>query len=922
MRFIERISIKRKQMLIVTLVTGVALLLACLAFGAYELLTFRKTMLGSVTTLAQIVGQNAAAALDFDDPQAAEETLAALRAEPNIIGARIYDKNGRVFAQFDLSWHGNRLKLPPTPQDGYSFAGKTLTLFAPIKYKGDTIGSVCLVSDTQGLYDQLERNGVIAAGVFAMAMLVALLLSARLQRLVSDPILRLVQTTRAVGRDKDYSIRVAGHSRDEIGELIDGFNQMLTQIQERDAVLQRSQTELEQRVRERTQELASSLSLVHATLESTADGILVADGVGKAINWNERFLKMWHIGAEVMTSGDEKRMIEMATGQLKNPQGFIDKIEELYGHRELESFDLLEFKDRRVFERYSKPQWVGDVCVGRVWSFRDITERRRAEADLEYERELLSSLMNHSPDNIFFKDLESRFIKCSRRHAERFGAKKVEEVIGKTDFDFHEEGHARKARTEEEEIIRTGKPILDIVDEVFRKSEGRKTWSLVSKMPLRNKSGEIIGTFGISKDITAIKEAEARLAAERDLLSTLLENSPDMIYFKDRQSRFIRGSKMHAVRLGVENALAVLGKTDFDFFSEEHARVAFEDEQQIIRTAEPVIGKIEKETYVDGRVSWVLTSKMPLRNASGEIVGTFGISKDITAIKDAETRLEQAHRQLLVTSRMAGMAEVATSVLHNVGNVLNSVNVSCSVVADRVHKSKIANLSRAIALIHEHEQDLPAFFGGNPKGKQLPSYLKGLAAHLAGEQEDILRELSLLSHNVDHIKEIVAMQQSYSKVSGVRETLPAPELVEDALRMNGAAMDRHQVKVVREYLPTPPIIAEKHKVLQILINLLRNAKYACDDSGRTDKQVVLRIERAAARTVLISVIDNGVGIPAGNLTRIFEHGFTTRKEGHGFGLHSGALAARDLGGSLTAASDGPGKGARFTLELPCESEGD
>jgi C4-dicarboxylate-specific signal transduction histidine kinase len=139
------------------------------------------------------------------------------------------------------------------------------------------------------------------------------------------------------------------------------------------------------------------------------------------------------------------------------------------------------------------------------------------------------------------------------------------------------------------------------------------------------------------------------------------------------------------------------------------------------------------------------------------------------------------------------------------------------------------------------------------------------------------------------------------------------------MRMNNGSISRHKVKVVRDFAEVPPVLTEKHKVLQILVNLIRNAKHACDDSGRDDKQINLRVANGDGR-VKISVGDNGIGIPPENLTRIFGHGFTTRKEGHGFGLHSGALAAKDLGGTLVAFSDGPGRGATFTLEIPTKHQ--
>jgi C4-dicarboxylate-specific signal transduction histidine kinase len=177
--------------------------------------------------------------------------------------------------------------------------------------------------------------------------------------------------------------------------------------------------------------------------------------------------------------------------------------------------------------------------------------------------------------------------------------------------------------------------------------------------------------------------------------------------------------------------------------------------------------------------------------------------------------------------------------------------------------------------------------------------------------------MTTVGQHIEHIKEIVAMQQSYAKVSGVYEILAVAGLVEDALRMNAAAFDRHHIDLVREFeKDLPAVCVDRHKVLQILINLLRNAKYAMAARSGNDKRIVIRVGMASPGRVKITVGDNGVGIAADHLTRIFNHGFTTKKDGHGFGLHSGANAAKEMGGTLTAHSDGPGKGAEFTLELP------
>ncbi len=263
------------------------------------------------------------------------------------------------------------------------------------------------------------------------------------------------------------------------------------------------------------------------------------------------------------------------------------------------------------------------------------------------------------------------------------------------------------------------------------------------------------------------------------------------------------------------------------------------------------------------------------------------------------------------------MAEVATSVLHNVGNVLNSINISTGVIADRLKKSKGARVNDVAALMEQHAANLGDFISNDPKGKQLPGFIKQLGTLFAEENASILSEVASLAKNVDHVKDIVAMQQSYAKVSGVTEQIKVTDLVEDALRMNASALIRHDVHFFREYAEgLPEIIVEKHKVLQILVNLIRNAKQACDESGSLDKHLTMRVSHGSDR-VRIALIDNGVGIRTEHLTHIFNHGFTTKKDGHGFGLHNGALAAKEMGGSLSVLSEGPGKGATFTLELPC-----
>lgn len=292
------------------------------------------------------------------------------------------------------------------------------------------------------------------------------------------------------------------------------------------------------------------------------------------------------------------------------------------------------------------------------------------------------------------------------------------------------------------------------------------------------------------------------------------------------------------------------------------------------------------------------------------------VCRDVTEQKAAEAQLAVMTERAVEASRQAGMAELATGVLHNVGNVLNSVNVSTNVLVERVRKSKRSRLTEVAHLLKEHASDLVTYLMRDEKGQKLPEYLERLAANLADEQAAVLVELGELAKNVEHIKNIVHTQQSHACVMGVVESVSLAEVVNDALTITASSFDRYGIALIREFAEMPLVAIDKQRLLQILVNLIRNAKHALMDSTNSAKRLCVRMTPVAADVTEIQVIDNGIGIPRENLTRIFAHGFTTKKDGHGFGLHSSALAAKELGGTLSVCSEGCERGATFTLTLP------
>ena len=411
-----------------------------------------------------------------------------------------------------------------------------------------------------------------------------------------------------------------------------------------------------------------------------------------------------------------------------------------------------------------------------------------------------------------------------------------------------------------------------------------------------------------------IEGASAEQVRDQVMVTNLLENCEDMIYFKDMNSNFLCCSQSLADRLGASSPYEMVGKSDFDYFDAECAQGFYEDEQEIVRSGVPVIGKSEAEPHRDGTTTWVTSSKMPLRGLSGETIGTFGISRDITEKKQFELELEKTNKQLVLASRQAGMAEVATNVIHNVGNVLNSVNTSFSQVQELTSRANIENISKLATMLQENA-DQPEFLKNDPRGQQVPNYLAKVAEQMKTDRAAIEEELESTKRHLEHIKTIVVMQQQFATSSHIIEEANLSELIEDAVSISSSSLIRHNISLIRDYEDRILVAVDKHQVMQILVNLIRNAKHACQDANRMNAQIKISVAKADS-TIQVLIADNGIGIAADNLTKLFGHGFTTKKHGHGFGLHSGANSAKSMGGSLVATSEGLGCGATFTLTLP------
>ena len=529
---------------------------------------------------------------------------------------------------------------------------------------------------------------------------------------------------------------------------------------------------------------------------------------------------------------------------------------------------------------------------------------------------LFRNTLEHAPVGIAFANRDGSYRHCNRTFCAMLGysageltGRSIASITAAEDLPPTAEGLERLWRAE---ITH-----LDIEKRYLRK-DGSPLWVRVTTS-LSGGGAPPECTVEFLRDISARKRIAGELLQNQTLLATVIAELPLALLACDVDGRVTHYNRVAAKLWGISTDATGASRPAYPITSQvfrPDGKTPVPREQRALACALRGENVTDLEHVVvtpEQAVRTVLSSGRRLIGPGGERLGAAVVSQDITERRHADQELEEVNKQLLLASRQAGMAEVATNVLHNVGNVLNSVNVSASLAAERIKKSKCAGLVRVAELLSA-QSDLATFMSG-PQGQHLPAFLQELASELLAERDASVAELGALRANVEHIKEIVAMQQGHARRGGITDTLDMRTLVEDSLRMNEGAFSRHGVTIVRDFAEVPLIQVDKHRVLQILVNVIRNAKYACAEMTGGEKRVTVRV-RATPSSILVTVHDTGIGIPPENLERIFNHGFTTRADGHGFGLHSSALAAREIGGSLYAESGGIGQGATFTLTLP------
>jgi PAS domain S-box-containing protein len=456
---------------------------------------------------------------------------------------------------------------------------------------------------------------------------------------------------------------------------------------------------------------------------------------------------------------------------------------------------------------------------------------------------------------------------------------------------------------------------------INHRKDGRTILIGMKIEPLLGPSGECDGFMAIGADITERHERRRAI----DLLTSRFNLATRVarvgIYERDASAGTVWWSDVMFEIFGQDPATFTPGVDNWSMLIHPDDRgraIANGGTTHRLRIADSIQYRIVRP---DGTVRYVQSIGSSATQESIDGVGEpsiriVGIALDVTERVEAEARERVLQEQLRASSHQAGMAEIATGVLHNVGNVLNSLGIANATARRHLKALRVERLGTVAAMVRENRASLAAFLTQDPRGRHLPEYLPALATELTAVAESVQLEMNVIENLLNHLRDIVSAQQAHAQGGGLREPVNLRDIVESALAMQAAQLGG--TEIVRNYAELAPVTTDRHKLLQILVNFVSNARDAVRLAGESPGRITVEL-RAEEDDAVISVTDSGVGMSEVVMANLWQFGYTTKADGHGFGLHNSANAAQEIGATIAAFSAGAGAGSRFVLRLPREA---
>ena len=615
--------------------------------------------------------------------------------------------------------------------------------------------------------------------------------------------------------------------------------------------------------------LRDSETKLNVILESTADGILAVDSKGKVLRTNKRFAELWHIPSSLIDLKDDGALLNYVLGQLVDPEEFLSKVQSLYASTD-EDRNTLRFKNGGVLERYSAPILMGGDIIGRVWSFRDVTEHERAEEALRFERLLLRTLIDNIPDSIYSKDMLCRKTLANLAEVRNLRVHSEAEILGKNDFELYPKELAEGFFADDQVVLRTGQPVLNR-EECIYDEKGEKRWLLTSKLPLRDKEGRTIGLVGIGRDITERQRAEDQLRK----LSLAVEQSPASIVITDTQGNieYVNPKFTRVTGYTLEEAR---GKNPRILKSGETSTDEYKKMWKTIAAGEDWRGEFHNKKK-NGELFWEMASISPVKNQDNIIVNFVAVKEDITERKHVEEVLRN-------TQKMESIGTLAGGIAHDFNNLLNAILGQSTLALNKISKE-------------------------SPAKDHIEKSIKA-----AERAADLTRHLLAYS----------------GKGKFITEEINLNRLVEENIQILEVSVPKTVQLLFDLSSPSPHIHGDVGQIQQVIMNLIINAGeaispnpgYITVHSGEVAlkendieywRYTLTPLQPGTYASLRVS--DTGNGIKPEVLTRIFDPFFTTKFTGRGLGLAAVLGIVRGHHGGLRIQSE-EGKGTEFEVIFP------